>query len=135
LQENLNRIFMQRASCCFFKLSTEGPVSFSQSDIDNKIYVEGREFTLVNLGLVYLHAALPEKLEFIEDVFSRRLSAPPNYPVRESTLLIGSNTGISHNEEARQIRENHKSEFWGKETLCKLCSGDIHYLISLVKDM
>jgi len=53
LQENLNRIFMQRTSWCFFKLSTESPVSFSKSDIDNKIYVEGREFTLANLGLVY----------------------------------------------------------------------------------
>jgi len=83
LQENLNRIFMQRTSCCFFKLSTESPVSFSKSDIDNKLYVEGREFTLVNLGLVYLHAGTDEKLEFIEDVFGRRLSAPPNYPVTE----------------------------------------------------
>jgi len=51
------------------------------------------------------------------------------------TLLIGSNTGLNHNEEARQIREDHKSEFWGKETLSRLCSGDIHYLIGLVRDM
>ncbi|MBZ5564004.1 MAG: protein kinase [Acidobacteriia bacterium] len=135
LQENLNRIFMQRASSCFFKLSTESPVSFSKSDIDSKIYVEGREFTLLNLGLVYLHAGTDEKLQFIDDVFGRRLSAPPNYPVRELTLLIGSNSGLKYNEEARQIRDNHKSEFWGKETLCKLCSGDIHYLIGLVRDM
>ncbi|HMD87178.1 MAG TPA: protein kinase [Terriglobia bacterium] len=135
LQENLNRVFMQRTSCCFFKLSTESPVSFSKSDIDNKIYVEGREFALVNLGLIYLHAEMPEKLQFIEDVFGRRLSAPPNYPVKELTLLIGGNAGLNHNEEARQIRQNRKLEFWGKETLCRLCSGDIHYLISLVRDM
>lgn len=135
LQENLNRIFMQRTSRCFFKLSTESPVSLSKSDIDNKMYVEGREFTLLNLGLIYLHAETPAKLQFIEDVFGWRLSALPNYPVKELTVLIGSNPGLNHNEEARQIRDNRKSEFWGKETLCRLCSGDIHYLISLVRDM
>jgi len=89
---------------------------------------------LLTLGLFTLHAEVHEKLQFVEDVFGRRLSAPPNYPVKELTLLLGS-AGLNQNEEARQIRENRKSEFWGKETLCRLCSGDIHYLITLVRDM
>lgn len=56
LQSNLNRIFMQRTPFCFFKLSTESPVSFTIDDIDKKNYVESREFILQNLGSVYLHA-------------------------------------------------------------------------------
>ena len=85
LQENLNRVFMQRTPICFFKLSTESPVSFSKSDVDEKIYVENREFILHNLGLVYLHAADQPKLDFIEDVFRRRLSAPAKrFPVKET---------------------------------------------------
>jgi serine/threonine protein kinase len=135
LQENLNRIFMQRTSGCFFKLSTESPVSFAKSDLDEKIYVEGREFALLNLGLVYLHAATSEKLQFIEDVFRRRLSAPHGFPVTELDVLIGTNPSFNNNEEARLIRQNRKSEHWGKETLCTLCSGDVHYLIGLVRDM
>jgi len=135
LQENLNRIFMQRISECFFKLSTESPASFSISDIDGKIYVEGREFTLLNLGIVYLHARTNEKSEFIDDVFKRRLSAPPSYPVSDLTTLIGSNADFNNNEEARKIRKNQKPELWGREMLSRLCSGDIHYLIGLVRDM
>jgi Protein tyrosine and serine/threonine kinase len=71
LQTSLNRVLMQRTSFCFFKLSTESPVSFAKSDIDEKIYVENREFVLQNLGLVYLHAKVAQKLTFIEDVFRR----------------------------------------------------------------
>lgn len=136
LQANLNRIFLQRLPSCFFKLSTESPVSYSREDIDGKIYVEGREFSMHNLGLVYLHSPLEPKISFIEDVFRRRLSAAvTDYPVKEIGQLLGSNADINFNEEARRIREGQKIELWGKETLARLCSGDIHYLIQLVREM
>jgi hypothetical protein len=136
LQESLNRIFMQRASVCFFKLSTESPVSFAKSDIDKKIYVESREFILQNLGLVYLHAQVGPKLTFIDDVFRRRLAeSNTTLPAQELVDLVGSNSKLNNNELARQIREDKKPLLWGKETLCNLCSGDIHYLISLVGSM
>ena len=136
LQTNLNRVFMQRTSVCFFKLSTESPVSFAKDDIDGKIYVESREFVLHNLGLVYLHGEESPKLTFIEDVFRRRLAeSKTDFPARELADLVGSNSAQNNNDLARQIRENKKPLFWGKETLCKLCSGDIHYLISLVGNM
>ena len=136
LQENLNRVFMQRTPVCFFKLSTESPVSFSKCDIDQKIYVETREFILHNLGLVYLHAGPEPKLQFIEDVFRRRLAAPAKgYPVKELADLLGANASANFNDDARMLRDGKKPELWGSETLCRLCSGDVHYLISLVRDM
>ena len=136
LQENLNRVFMQRTPICFFKLSTESPVSFSKGDIDEKIYVENREFVLHNLGLVYLHAEVQPKLDFIEDGFRRRLAKPAKgYPVKELGELLGSNPAHNFNEADRQLRDRKKLELWGKETLCQLCSGDIHYLIGLVREM
>jgi hypothetical protein len=136
LQANLNRLFFQRTSVCFFKLSTESPVSFVRNDIDEKIYVESREFILHNLGLVYLHAKLEPKLTFIEDVFRRRLTnSSISFPAKDLEELVGSNTKQNNNELARGIREGKKPLLWGKEMLCNLCSGDIHYLISLVEDM
>jgi hypothetical protein len=136
LQANLNRLLMQRMSVCFFKLSTESPVSFARYDVDDKIYVESREFILHNLGLVYLHAELEPKLTFIEDVFRRRLSkSATSFPARELQDLVGDNAKQNNNESARFIMEGEKPSLWGKQTLCKLCSGDIHYLISLVGDM
>ncbi|RJQ42973.1 MAG: hypothetical protein C4534_09000 [Gaiellales bacterium] len=135
LQANLNRVFMQRASVCFFKLSTESPVSFAKHDVDGKIYVESREFVLNNLGLVYLHAEEEPKLSFIEDVFRRRLAeSKPSY-VAELGDLVGSSSDQNYNELARGIREGKKPSLGGKEALCSLCSGDIHYVIGLVGDM
>jgi hypothetical protein len=48
---------------------------------------------------------------------------------------VGDNTRQNNNELARSIRNGEKPLLWGKETLCRLCSGDIHYVISLVGDM
>lgn len=135
VQDNLNRLFMQRTSACFFKLSTESTVSFSVRDIDNKIYVEGREFSLLNLGLEYLGEERTAKLRFIEDVFSRRLHAVDDYPVTSLQDLVGENKDQNYNEIARNIREHKKQLVWGKESLADLCSGDIHYIISLVGRM
>jgi hypothetical protein len=76
------------------------------------------------------------KLAFVEDVFRRRLTETVgSYPVRELRELIGSNAAHNNNEDARLIREGRKPVLWGMETLCNLCSGDVHYLISLVGDM
>ncbi|MDY6864146.1 MAG: protein kinase [Thermodesulfobacteriota bacterium] len=135
LQQNLNRLFMQRTSSCFFKLSTESTVSYTRSDIDNKAYVEGREFTLMNLGLNYIHAKDKEKLRFIEDIFRRRLKAIDNYPVSDLDTLLGSYEGPNYNEAAEIIRKGKKVEVWGKESLCRLCCGDIYHIIDLVKQM
>lgn len=134
LQENLNRIFMQRVSCCFFKISTESPVSFSQSDIDGKVYVENREFKLINLAVNFSSAEDNAVLAFIEDVFSRRFKAVPNYPVANLVELLGKNHVIQ-NELAKDIRDRNYTKIWGVETLGKLCSGDIFYIISLVERM
>lgn len=135
LQENLNRLLMQRASTFFFKLSTESPVSFARGDIDKKVYVENREFTLLNLGVIYLRENPGPKLAFIGDVFARRLKALPDYPVRDLDTLLGAGPGLSFNETARNIIDNRRQAIWGKDSLAQLCSGDIHYVIELVRKM
>jgi serine/threonine protein kinase len=135
LQRNLNRLLMQRTSVVFFKLSTESPVSYCRSDIDDKEYVEGREFKLVNLGLVYLAAKHQDKFTFLDDVFSRRFVAVDNYPVQNLDELIGNYDLPSYNEIARKIREEGKNQEWGKKMLFELCSGDIFYIIELVGKM
>lgn len=136
LQSNLNRIFMQRASVCFFKLSTESPVSFEKSDIDEKTYVESREYSLLNLGLTYLHADNTHKLAFIEDIFSRRLAhSATKLPASTLAELVGQKRSDSQNEIAEIIRSDKKYQYAGLETLGRLCSGDIHYVIRLVGQM
>ncbi len=136
LQKNLNRLFMQRHPNCFFKLSTESPVSYVRSDVDSKEYVEGREFNLVNLGTIFLNAQEKVRSQFIEDIFARRFSAISEYPVQSLVELIGvDDDRQSGNDMALAIRNNKKIEYWGRDTLCDLCSGDIFYIIRLVGSM
>lgn len=136
LQRNLNRLLMQRTSCAFFKLSTESPVSYAISDIDKKAYVEGREFSLLNLGLEYLvRDRSKEKIQFIEDIFRRRFGAIPGYPVKTIDELIGSYQPPKYNVTGLAIRDGDKPDMWGKKILCELCSGDIFYIIRLVGRM
>jgi len=135
LQKNLNRLLMQRTSHCFFKLSTESPVSYVRADIDGKAYVERREFTLLNLGMVYLTAPDSAKLQFIGDVLRRRFENIAGFPASELRQLIGTRHAPSHNEVAQAIRRGEQQELWGHETLGDLCSGDIFYIINLVARM
>jgi len=135
LQKNLNRLLMQRTDCCFFKLSTESRVSFENSDIDLKVYEKGREHILLDLGTVYLREETGPKSAFIADVFKRRFDAFPNYPVSDIEELLGTYPEPNYNDIARSIRKAEKVTLWGKENLYELCSGDIHYIIDLVRQM
>ena len=126
---------MHRSSACFFKLSTESPVSFSTRDLDGKAFVETREYTLVNLGLRYIKDGGAGTLAFLEDLFARRFREVSNYPVRTLEELIGAQPR-NENDIARRVRGSKPPRtYYGKETLAALCSGDIHYMIRLVERM
>ena len=136
LQRNLNRLVMQRTSACFFKIATESPASYANQDVDGKAYVEGREFTLVNLGIDFINADASEKLLFVDDIFGRRFAYCDNYPVKTLVELIGDEAKeMSQNEVARSIRDGKYPVIWGRSALGELCSGDVHFLIELVGKM
>ncbi len=135
LQANLNRLFMHRSADVFFKLSTESPVSFARHDIDDKKFVEGREFDFINLGLRYITGKSNRLLEFLEDLFSRRFHEVTGYPIQTLEQLLGSKRR-NENETARAFRKKKDRENYAyKETVAAMCSGDIHYIIRLVSRM
>lgn len=135
LQRNLNRLLMSRNEFCFFKMATESSVSFAASDIDDKQYVEGRELEILNLGLIYLRGDKARKLDFLDDVFARRLGAVPDYPATSLEALIGGGDNHPHNAVAERLAEGEKPEWWGRSVLVDMCSGDIHQLITVVRKM
>lgn len=138
LQENLNRLFFQRSKYLFFKIATESPVSIAIKDLDGKVFTESREYNYINIGTVFLHTDRSKKQVFIDDVFSRRFSQVKEYPVKSLEELVGiGDTESSENSRAREIisSRGHPTPLWGKKVICDLCSGDIHYAISIVKRM
>ena len=138
LQQNLNRALMHRSPDVFFKVSTESPVSFSREDIDGKKFVESREFTLLNLGLRYIMDSGHLTAEFLRDLFARRFGQVKEYPVKTLEQLLGS-VRRNENATARFFREHKRRRgkhlYAGCETVELMCSGDIHYVISLVRRM
>jgi len=131
---------MHRTSHAFFKISTESPVSFIRYDIDGKQFVESREFDFINLGLRYISDSSNKPMEFIDDLFSRRFQAVESYPARTLEELVGS-MPRNENATARVLKgegdeadKNH-ALYAGKETIARMCSGDIHYIIRLVGRM
>ena len=135
LQRNLNRMLMMRHPDVFFKISTESPISFERRDIDGKQYVEEREYELLNLGLRYLQHEGNQVQNFLEDLFGRRFREVESFPCDSLAELLGHNDR-NENEMARLSRENKaQNTFFGVETITALCSGDIHYMIRLVRRM
>ena len=141
LQANLNRLFMHRSADVFFKLSTESPVSFLRYDIDEKKFIEGREFEFINLGLRYITEDSDRPFEFLEDLFNRRFHEVESYPVQKLKDLLGSSPR-NENAMARTFRQKNKASkkesqdnYAGIETIAAMCSGDIHYMIRLVAKM
>ncbi|MCY3852180.1 MAG: protein kinase [Gammaproteobacteria bacterium] len=135
LQQNLNRLFMHRSADVFFKLSTESPISFERKDVDEKQYVEEREYYLLNLGLRYLESDSSQVQSFLEDLFQRRFHEVKDFPCDSLMELLGDNPR-NENDTARQFRERKgQNTYWGVQTVTAMCSGDIHYMIRLVGKM
>ena len=122
LQENLNRLFMHRSADCFFKLSTESPVSFSTRDLDGKAFVEAREYTLVNLGLRYIKDGGAGTLLFLEDLFERRFREVEDYPVLNLDDLLDPTRGTKTQSRARFVPANHPRRISGRRPL-RLCAA------------
>lgn len=135
LQQNLNRMVMHRHADVFFKVSTESPISFERQDIDDKQYVEQREYELLNLGLRYLKDDGKQVETFLRDLFSRRFAAVREFPCSSLQQLLGERPR-NENETARRLRKRRgRNTFHGVQTVTAMCSGDIHYMIRLVGKM
>ena len=135
LQHNLNRLFMHRHADVFFKLSTESPVSFERRDVDGKQYVEQREYELLNLGLGYLKDDGRKVQAFLQDLFARRFGAVDDFACKSLEELLGD-TPRNENATARRFRKKKgRNTFHGVRTVTAMCSGDIHYMIRLVRKM
>ena len=126
-----------------FRLSSDVKIKFSSEgngpvldDFLGRRYKEGRELTKVNLGEVYFQASEERCLEFFEQILRARFDE----------------TGKGSLEELKAMLEEHKSEsrfgkyiceqkrpgdarFYGFRLLCRLCSGDVSYVLELLHSL
>ena len=126
-----------------FRLSSDVKIKFSSEgngpvldDFLGRRYKEGRELTKVNLGEVYFQALKSAVWSFLSK------SSEPGSTKRGREVF----------EELKAMLEEHKSEsrfgkyiceqkrpgdarFYGFRLLCRLCSGDVSYVLELLHSL
>jgi len=125
-----------------FWVSAHG-MSVPRQDLRGVDYQPNREFVSINLGWEYARRTMPEQLAvcraFLDDVFRRRFSISTSaFQGTLAELLGGSSYGeygddlATHIRELKRQRKLHALNYHGVETVTKLCTGDISYVIDLV---
>ena len=114
------------------KVSSEGtgPVL---SDHLGRRYKEGRELTRVNLGEIYFRSREADCRRFFEDILKARFSEVGKGSLQMLHKLLGE-----HPEEQGfgryilSLKRPGDARFYGFGLLCKLCSGDVSFILELL---
>ena len=159
MQRVLNRLFLQRSPDFLAKIATEAFSTFVSEDSSGKNLQDGDDYQLVDMGAEALFLSDTERLDFLKEVFSRRLSTDPRVPKDSATLkaVLGS-MPLSKTEFARRLRDVPNTEtniqhsvvdgssqrrgrsrarvtYAGANVFSDLWSGDTRTLIQLITDV
>jgi hypothetical protein len=159
MQRTLNRLLLQRSPEFLAKVATEAATTFVPEDSSGKNLQDGDDYQLVDMGEESLFLPDRERLEFLEQVFIRRLSLDPRVPNGQASLraLLGR-TGRSKTEFARRLRlslrdqppsarppvsgdsqrrgrSRARVEYYGEDVFANLWSGDTRTMIQLISDV
>jgi serine/threonine protein kinase len=72
VQSTIHNFILNRYSELFFKISTESVISFVPQDARGKLFEEGREYEVIDLGDYFLHASSEIKQGFLREVVNNR---------------------------------------------------------------
>ncbi|WP_234686097.1 ORC-CDC6 family AAA ATPase [Bradyrhizobium monzae] len=159
MQKVLNRLLLQRSSEFLAKVATEARSTFLPEDSSGKVLQDGDDYQFVDMGEESLFLPDPQRLAFLDQVFSRRLRIEPRMPQASLGLkaLLG-HQGLSKTEFARRLRMSHGGKppaeqipvhgdsqrrgrsrarvlYYGDDVFSNLWSGDTRTMIQLVSDV
>ena len=157
MQRVLNRLFLQRSPHFLAKLATEAWSTFVPEDSSGKALEDGEDYQLIDIGEESLFLADRDRLMFLNEVFSKRLSLDTR--LQECAPDLSSLLGrldLSKTEFARKLRENPPSVvtreavpggsqrrgqtrarvlYSGEDVFADLWSGDTRTMIQLLTDV
>lgn len=131
-QRAYNPVIFRLASEVKIKISSEGEGPRLDDPLGRK-YKEGREFSKVNLGDVYFQASEEDGKEFFKQILDARFKETERGSLKELCEMLGE-----HPEEkgfGKYICSLNKpglARFYGFGLLCRLCSGDVSFVIELM---
>ena len=157
MQRVLNRLFLQRSSQFLCKIATEAFTTFVSEDSSGKKLQDGDDYQLVDMGEEALFLTEEERLAFLQEVFSRRLSVDPRVPAGGASLeaVLGKES-LHKTEFARRLRQvgvedgelsrvdgssqrrgrsRSRVTYSGAKIFADLWSGDTRTMIQLMTDV
>jgi ABC-type molybdenum transport system ATPase subunit/photorepair protein PhrA len=126
-----------------FRLSTELRIKASSegdgpilNDTLGRKYREGRELSKVNLGEVYFQADEDEGRHFFEHILDARFRETGKGSLVELHRLLGEHeSDKSFGEYVSSLDRPGVARFYGFGLLCRLCSGDVSFIIELLHSL
>jgi serine/threonine protein kinase len=135
VQEAVNPILFRPTSELRIRVSSEGGGPTLMDHLGRR-YQEGREVSKVNLGEVYFKAREDEGQGFIEAILNERCKETNVGSLKQLKALLGE-----HGEDGnfgRYIVSKQRpgdARFYGFGIICRLCSGDVSYIIELLRSI
>ena len=157
MQRVLNRLFLQRSPNFLSKMATESWSTFVPEDSSGKVLEDGEDYQLIDIGEESLFLADRDRLIFLNDVFSKRLSLDARLKTLAPDLgSLLSRLDVSKTEFGRKLREKRSSGvsqasvpsgsqrrgrtraralYFGEDVFADLWSGDTRTMIQLLTEV
>ncbi len=141
--ENTQRALLPLVFCTVpeyvFWVTAHG-MSIPMEDLSGITYQPNREFVEINFGWEYACRTIPQQLtvcqEYLEDVFQKRFQLANDFVGNNLSQLLGqSDYGARLGGHIRELAESNNLSslnYHGFDTITRLCTGDISYVIDLV---
>lgn len=127
-----NPVLYRPSSEVRMKVSSEGDGPILTDSLGRK-YREGRELTKVNLGEVYFQADEEQCREFFEAILDARFRVTGKGSIGELRRLLGEHRDQNRfGEYISSLSKPGLARFHGFQLLCRLCSGDVSFIIELL---
>jgi hypothetical protein len=130
-----NPVLFRKSNHFKIKISSEGDGP-TFTDSLGRIYREGRDFVRVNLGEIYFDHSDSQCTQYLENILDARFGETKVGSLDDLKTILGrhehsSNFGRYICEQARP----GLTRFYGFDVICRLCSGDVSYLIELLDEI
>jgi serine/threonine protein kinase len=140
IQRTLLSIIWNPGGGYSFRVTSHSESMVAQ-DLKGIMYIPNREYTEINLGASYVSKMDEEnKLEQIrncvDDIFKKRFALNPTYRGKSLEELLGREKGVPIGRRIQELKRDGKLQtlrYSGWDTIIKLCSGDISYIIDVLR--
>ena len=132
VQRSYNPVLFNLPRTFRLKVSSEGDGPVLDDHLQRR-YKEGRELTKVNLGEVYFSATERDGMLFFDKILEARFTEVGKGSLADVRKILSEHGQLDKfGEYICQQKRPGNAHFYGFGLLCRLCSGDVSFIIELL---